>query len=144
MNKNYKGNKKKMNTSGSFNSCISTLKQSRNSKEVTREQANGKYYREQDKVFYMFLHDMKTPLTTSRGFLSRLLSNKAGSLTEKQKEYLEIIYCNHEEIESLLNQFSDILRTRSRHLAPDFSTFDIIALISKIIYTTNIEAEKKA
>ncbi|OGW41020.1 MAG: hypothetical protein A2Y97_04245 [Nitrospirae bacterium RBG_13_39_12] len=125
-----------MNTAGSLNSCMHTLKQSVKSKHDGED-------REQDFVFYMFLHDMKNPITTSRGFLSRLLSNKAGSLTEKQKEYLETIYCNHEEIESLLKQFLDILGTESKHLTPDFITFDVVELVSKIIDTINIEAEQK-
>ena len=137
--------KEKMTTSQPLNSRR-TFKESESSREEIREQPAGlpdEDDTEKDRVFYMFLHDMKNPLTTSRGFLSRLLSHKAGALTEKQKEYLEIVHNNHEEIESLLTQFFDILRTRSRHLSPEFSTFDIVALIAKIIDTAHIKAGEK-
>jgi len=146
MNKIAKEDEEKMDTPGSYGPGISALKESVNSREVTRGQAKDRHDSrdiQQDQVFYMFLHDMKTPLATSRGFLSRLLSNKAGPLTEKQKEYLEIIHFSHEEIESLLKQFYDILRMRTKYLISDFSMFDIIALVSKIIGAINIEAEQR-
>jgi two-component system phosphate regulon sensor histidine kinase PhoR len=41
--------------------------------------------RERKNILSMFAHDMKSPVTTSEGFLSRLLSGKAGVLTEKQR-----------------------------------------------------------
>jgi PAS domain-containing protein len=41
-----------------------------------------KLEREKRNIFSMFAHDMKNPLVTSEGFLSRILSGKAGALTE--------------------------------------------------------------
>jgi len=135
-----------MHAPGSRNACTENPKEPGNSKGLTRERAKDRHDSrdiQQDEVFYMFLHDMKTPLATSRGFLSRFLSNKAGPLTEKQKECLEIIQCNHEEIDSLLMHLFDILRMRKGRPVPDFRTFDIVEMISKIVSTINIEAEQK-
>ena len=39
----------------------------------------------------MFAHDMKNSLITVGGFLSRLISGKAGPLTEKQMNYVELM-----------------------------------------------------
>src|SRR5208283_206188 len=44
-----------------------------------------KLERERRNILSMFAHDMKNPLVTSEGFLSRIISGKAGALTEIQK-----------------------------------------------------------
>ncbi|MEK6527970.1 MAG: PAS domain-containing protein, partial [Nitrospirota bacterium] len=50
-----------------------------------------KLERERKNMLSMFAHDMKNPAVTSEGFLSRLISGKAGALTKEQQDYLEII-----------------------------------------------------
>ena len=47
--------------------------------------------RERKNFLSMFAHDMKNSAVTSEGFLSRLISGKAGALAKKQQNYLEII-----------------------------------------------------
>ena len=103
----------------------------------------NRYEMEQAKDFFTFIHDMKSPLITTKGYVSRLLSGKVGPLTKKQKEYLEIIHYNHEKIEALFKQFFDILRSRSKNLKPVLNTFDIIPVISKIIDALTLEAVEK-
>lgn len=93
----------------------------------------NRYEMGQAKDFFTFIHDMKNPLITTKGYVSRLLSGKVGPLTKKQKEYLEIIHYNHEKIEALFKQLFDILRSRSKNLKPVLNTFDIIPVVSKII-----------
>lgn len=84
--------------------------------------------RERKNILSMFAHDMKNPVTTSGGFLMRLLSGKAGSLNEKQQRYLEIM---REELNSLLDLIMDFL---------DFSGFETIEY-SPIHALFNIETD---
>ena len=58
--------------------------------------------REHKNLLSMFAHDMKNPISTSGGFLSRLLSGKAGKLPENQQDYLEIIRNELTKLEDLV------------------------------------------
>jgi len=113
-------------------------------KRITdRYDEQNRYEMGQAKDFFTFIHDIKNPLITTKGYVSRLLSGKVGPLTKKQEEYLEIIHYNHERIEALFEQFFDILRSRSKNLKPVLNTFDIIPVISKIIDAVTLEAVEK-
>ncbi|NWF53091.1 MAG: hypothetical protein HXY47_08450, partial [Nitrospirae bacterium] len=45
-------------------------------------------------ILYMLAHDMKNPVISAGGFLSRLFSGKYGSFTQRQLDYLELIRDN--------------------------------------------------
>lgn len=49
-----------------------------------------KLEREEEYSFHV-PHDMKNPLVASEGFLSRVISGKAGAVTEKQQNYVQTI-----------------------------------------------------
>jgi signal transduction histidine kinase len=66
-----------------------------------------KLERERRNILSMFAHDMKNPLVTSKGFLSRIISGKAGAVTEKQQNYLEIIRHELNNLSQLVSDFLD-------------------------------------
>jgi signal transduction histidine kinase len=54
-------------------------------------------------ILYMLAHDMKNPVTTAGGFLSKLFSGKYGSFTERQIDYLELISDNLGKLASVVS-----------------------------------------
>jgi signal transduction histidine kinase len=135
-----------MNTHSSFNKIDGTIEIGKNSLLGKNLHGNADFpgdLKEERQIWSTLLHDIRKPLATSKGFLSRLLLHKAGTLTPKQKEYLEIIHWNNKDIESLLDQFSHILKMRLKHPAPDFGAFDISAHVSNIVDAVSVEAEQK-
>jgi len=102
-----------------------------------------KLARERKNILSMFAHDMKNPLMTSGGFLSRFLSGKVGELTEKQHGYLEIISDNLSKVENLLTDFLEFSRLETKEYIPKIVPLNIAAEIAKHIEAMRIEAEKK-
>lgn len=102
-----------------------------------------KMERERKNILSMFAHDMKNPILTSGGLISRLLSGKAGKLSSKQQEYLKLMQGNLHRVENLIMEFLDFSRIESKEYKPVIEHFDLAAQILRIIESMNIEAEKK-
>jgi len=102
-----------------------------------------KLEREKRNIFPMFAHDMKNPLITSEGFLSRILSGKAGALTEKQQNYLRISLSELGEVSQLISAFLEFSEFEAREYKPVFAPVDLQAEIRKNIEAEKMEAEKK-
>ncbi|MHB8790458.1 MAG: PAS domain-containing sensor histidine kinase [Desulfobulbaceae bacterium] len=102
-----------------------------------------KLERERKNIFSMFVHDMKTPVLTTGGFISRMLSGKAGNLSPKQKEYLTIMEDNLHKVESLIMSFLDFSRIQTKGYKPEIEYFDLGSEIRKAIESVQILADKK-
>ena len=70
--------------------------------------------REHKNLLSMFAHDMKNPVVAAEGFLTRLLSGKAGPLTEKQKDYLAITMQAIANLQQLITDFLEFSDSRER------------------------------
>jgi signal transduction histidine kinase len=102
-----------------------------------------KLERERKNILSMFAHDMKNPAVTSEGFLSRLISDKAGALTKEQQEYLEIIRGELGRLSELISDFLQFSRFEAIEYKPVYSPFNIEEEILKNIEAEKVEAEKK-
>jgi two-component system phosphate regulon sensor histidine kinase PhoR len=102
-----------------------------------------KLERERKNILPMFAHDMKNPVITAGGFLSRLLIGKVGSLTEPQLNTLHIIKNEMTKVEELISDFLEFSRFETTEYRPLKSAFNIEEAISHQIEIARVEAEKK-
>ncbi len=102
-----------------------------------------KLERERKNILPMFAHDMKNPVITAEGFLSRLLSGKAGLLTEPQISYLKIIKEELQKVEELIIDFLEFSRFEAKKYKPLKSAFNIEDAIIHQIEAVKSEADKK-
>lgn len=102
-----------------------------------------KLERERKNILPMFAHDMKNPVITVSGFLSRLISGKVGSLTEPQLNYLHMMKDELTKIEDLISDFLEFSRFEATQYRPLKSAFNIEEAINHQIETIKPEAEKK-
>jgi len=102
-----------------------------------------KLERERKNILPMFAHDMKNPVITVSGFLSRLLSGKAGELTEVQLSYLHTMKVELTKIEDLISDFLEFSRFEATEYRPLKSAFNIEEAIARQIDNMKAEAEKK-
>jgi signal transduction histidine kinase len=102
-----------------------------------------KLERERRNILSMFAHDMKNPLVTSEGFLSRIISGKAGTVTEKQQNYLEIIRDELTNVSQLVSDFLDFSQFEAEERTPALAPFNVPAEIRKNVETEKMTAEKK-
>jgi two-component system phosphate regulon sensor histidine kinase PhoR len=99
--------------------------------------------RERENILSMFAHDMKNPVITAGGFLSRLISGKAGTLTETQKDYLELITEELNKLQELTTDFLDFSRFETKECKPVMSPFNIKEAIHKHTEAAKVEADRK-
>jgi len=67
-------------------------------------------------------HELRTPLNSILGFSETLLEKKRGSLTEKQEQYISLIYSSGEHLLSLINDVLEVSKIEAGKLDvhPDF------------------------
>src|SRR3972149_677061 len=102
-----------------------------------------KLERERKNILPMFAHDMKNPVITVSGFLSRLLSGRVGSLTEPQLNYLHIMKDELTKVEDLISDFLEFSRFEATQYRPLKSAFNIEEAINHQIEIIRPEADKK-
>lgn len=102
-----------------------------------------KMEKERKNILSMFAHDMKNPVIVSEGFLSRLLTDKAGPLNEKQTDYVGLAYGQLNKLERLISNFLEFSRLESKEYKTVPLPFNIEKTIRKQIENILIETEKK-
>ncbi len=102
-----------------------------------------KLERERKNILPMFAHDMKNPVITAGGFLSRLMSGKAGSFTEQQVHNLRIIRDELAKVEELIGDFLEFSRFEATGYRPLLSAFNIEDAINRQIETAGREAGER-
>jgi two-component system phosphate regulon sensor histidine kinase PhoR len=100
--------------------------------------------RERKNLLSMFVHDMKNPVITAGGFLSRIISGKTGELTESQRSCLDLIREELNKLQELIADFLEFTRFEAKECKPVFAPFNIGKALSKHIELAKIEADKKS
>ena len=99
--------------------------------------------KERKNILSMFAHDMKNPIIIAAGFLSRVLSGKAGPLTEKQINYMELMCEELNKLERFITNFLEFSRLEAKEYKPVPLPFNIEIAIKKHIEGAKIQADKK-
>ena len=107
------------------------------------EEESRRLERERKDMLSMFAHDMKNPLITVGGFLSRLISGKAGPLTEKQVNYVELMRDELRRLERYITDFLELSRLESNGYEPVPAPFNMAAALKMRIEMARMEADKK-
>ena len=107
------------------------------------EEEHRKLERERRNMLSMFAHDMKNPLIVAGGFLSRLISGKAGPLTEKQVNYAELMKDELSRLERYITDFLELSKLESSGYKPAPALFNMAAALKMRVEMARIEAEKK-
>lgn len=123
-----------VNSHGNFIGGVELFRDITESERLKRERKN---------ILSMFAHDMKNPIVTAGGFLSRLLSGKAGDFPDKQKDYLELIMHELNTLEGMITNFLQFSRLESKEYKPVLGPFNLGEAIEKHIEVLKVEADKK-
>jgi len=99
--------------------------------------------RERKNILSMFAHDMKSPVTVAGGYLSRLLMDKAGPITEKQQGYLVIMQEALKSLSDLITDFLEFSRFEAKEYKPVPSPFNIETGIYKNVEAARVQADTK-
>ena len=97
-----------------------------------------------DLFFSVTSHDLRTPLTIIKGYDDFLLSGKFGSLTKKQREFLERIYKSTDSVLHLVNSLLDISRLDANRMQFNFEKVDVEKAISDIAADFRVKCAEKS
>lgn len=105
----------------------------------------GQKRRERERMNFlsMFVHDMKNSIIPVQGFMKRMMDEKAGPLTEKQLEYLDLMKDEMNKFEIFVKDFLAFSQFEAKKYKPVFKDFHIDEALEKNIETVKLEAEKK-
>jgi signal transduction histidine kinase len=96
---------------------------------------------EEIKGFYHVLsHELKTPLTAIREFVSIVIDGLAGEVNEEQKEYLHVAMRNCDRLRVLLNDILDVTRIETGKLTMNFNDYDAGDMLKAAILVQQSEA----
>lgn len=89
-------------------------------------------------------HELRTPMTAIRGYLSMMLDWDFWEISDTLKTYLWKIYNNSQKLLDLINDMLDLSKLESSRLSLSVDYFDIVELINEIILElTPLILEKK-
>jgi signal transduction histidine kinase len=100
------------------------------------EQTNTELVRKNEEIrsfYHMLSHELKTPLTAAREFVSILLDGLAGPLTDTQRDYLGIAKESCDQMTMGLNDLLDVVRLDTGKLHIDPSPFNIGVVVQRAV-----------
>lgn len=82
-----------------------------------------------DEFISMASHQLRTPLTTIKGYLSMLLDGDAGELNESQKQFVDQAYVGSQRMVYLISDMLNVSRISTGKLTIDKKLFDLVEVV---------------
>jgi PAS domain S-box-containing protein len=93
--------------------------------------------------YHTLSHELKTPLTSAREFISIVLDGLAGPLTQNQSEYLGIAKDSCNQLRLCLNDLLDTTRLETGKMTLDIKPASLARLIQNVILSIRRTATEK-
>jgi len=88
-------------------------------------------------------HELKTPMTSIKGFTDLLAAGSVGPVTEAQMNFLSTIRSNTERMVTLVSDLADISRIEAGRLRLDFTSVDVTEAVNEVIRSVHSQIETK-
>ncbi len=88
-------------------------------------------------------HELKTPMTSIRGYADLLAKGAVGPINEHQAQFLEVIRANVERMTRLVSDLSDISRIEAGKLELDFRKVDFHDVVDEVVSSLRQQVESK-
>jgi signal transduction histidine kinase len=88
-------------------------------------------------------HELRTPMTSIKGFIQMLLKQKLGNLTQEQEDAINIVLRNTNRLDSLIEEILDISRLESGSMKFVPEKTDITKMLKESIQTMQAQADIK-
>lgn len=99
-------------------------------RDVTKEKNIELHQKE---FIYTATHELRTPITAIKGYLSMIIEGDAGKINLIQKRYFERAYGASEKLNSLVEDLLNVARIDENRLLFDKTSFNISPLIDEIL-----------
>ncbi|NWG16181.1 MAG: GAF domain-containing protein [Chloroflexi bacterium] len=88
-------------------------------------------------------HELKTPMTSIKGYTELLLSGVTGSMTDQQNTFLNTIRSNIERMSTLVSDLNDVTKLQTNNLHMEFSAVDFRNVITETLRPLHRQIEEK-
>ncbi len=102
-----------------------------------------RHERERRQFMSMLAHDFKAPLVIVMGLIRRLLEEKAGPLSDKQKRYLKTVSEELAKLEKLVFSFLEMLKLETGQITLHPVSFDLGELVREVASKMEALAQRK-
>ena len=89
----------------------------------------------------MVSHELRTPLTTIQGYISFLMTKKAGAINKTQEECLEISAETADLLDRLIGDLLDLSKIESGEFKVNLAPVDITKIMDKAILSRKLSAD---
>ncbi len=96
-----------------------------------------------DDFIHSITHDLRSPMTSIRGFLEFLMDGTAGEINDQQKEFLEIIDRSSKVLLNMISDILDVAKIESGTMPMDISETDLKELADEVIETISSQTKKE-
>ena len=93
--------------------------------------------------YHTLSHELKTPLTSAREFVSIVMDGLAGAINPTQAEYLGIAKESCDQLQLCINDLLDATRLETGKLALEIKPVQLSALLQRIITAFRLKAGEK-
>lgn len=112
-------------------------------REIKRREEAEKLSQAKSEFLSIVSHQLRTPLTVIKGYLSMILEEGYGSLSEKLKKVIENIYVSNERLIKLVNDFLNATRVETGKMELELERVDLEELIESQIKELEIKSKEK-
>lgn len=88
-------------------------------------------------------HELRLPMTSIKGYTDLLNSGMAGSLSDQQRQFLEVIRRNLDRMNTLISDLSDINRIESGRMQFENRDFDLRDVVEDVLASLREAIEAK-
>ncbi len=96
-----------------------------------------------DDFISMASHQLRTPLTSIKGYISMLADGDAGKISSQQKKILADAYISSDKMVRLVNDFLDVSRLQTGKFVVDRTTVNLMELVKTEVDGLLMVAQKK-
>ena len=97
-----------------------------------------------DEFISVASHELRTPVTSIKGFLELIEDEQTGPLTQDQRRFLEAANRNADRLENLVNGLLDISRLDTGMVELERSEFRVLEAIQQVVSEMESEIEAKS
>jgi PAS domain S-box-containing protein len=94
------------------------------------------------KFMELVQHEMRTPLTSIKGFSSMLLAGDAGPLEDKAQEYAGFIEGSADRLTSIVNDIIRVMRIYSGEVTADMQPIDLCEVVELVVEAAQPDAQQ--
>ena len=87
-------------------------------------------------------HDLRSPMTSIRGFVEVLLDGSAGEINEEQRDFLKIIDVSSQKLLGMINNILDVAKLETGRMKLTLTDFDSKETVERVIKIMEPQAVK--